>query len=111
MKNKHIYFPGLHGLRGIAAFAVVIPHINIHLHLFDKSFTLDQLNPLNYHIADLAVTFFFYLKWLSDYLFASQRKTADWQNCHSCLLQKKNTQNMAFILPDHRYCCLDCLSI
>ena len=35
MKTKTIYFPGLNGLRAIAAIAVVISHINQELKAFN----------------------------------------------------------------------------
>jgi len=59
--NRHIYFPGLTGLRFFAAFAVVICHVEE----FKSIWNIRETNTLDLHffslMGELAVTFFFVL--------------------------------------------------
>ncbi|MBK8491543.1 MAG: acyltransferase [Saprospirales bacterium] len=64
-KGKPIFFPGLNGLRAIAALAVVVSHTTVELgrfnldpHLFG---VLENGNPRSLDLADFGVTIFFAL--------------------------------------------------
>ena len=63
---KNIYLPGLNGIRTIAAFGVIISHINIQLQAFGvKTFSLfgfnDLKNPHGWKLGEQSVSIFFVL--------------------------------------------------
>ena len=64
-KEKPIFFPGLNGLRAIAALAVVFSHITVELGQFNLSpflfGALENGNPKGLDLADFGVTMFFSL--------------------------------------------------
>ena len=64
-KEKPIFFPGLNGLRAIAALAVVFSHITVELGQFNLSPFLfgarENGNPRGLDFADFGVTMFFSL--------------------------------------------------
>ena len=69
--RKVIHFKGLNGIRAIAAVVVMFTHILGDL----GQFGLKKL-PSSLNIASLGVTIFFYIKWIFDYLFITQRKSS-----------------------------------
>ena len=78
MNSKSIYFPGLNGIRAVAAIAVVISHITIALkdfgldpHIFG---TFDDGKPKGYILAGYGVSVFFVLSgFLITYLLISEK--------------------------------------
>lgn len=72
MKNETIYFPGLNGLRAIAALAVVISHITISLERFNLSIPLGLTK--GWDLAGFGVTIFFALSgFLITYLLLTEK--------------------------------------
>lgn len=61
MKNSKIHYKGLDGLRGIAAIAVVLGHIELVKKYFNFSNFYDGGGPFFLYLGNLAVTFFFVL--------------------------------------------------
>jgi peptidoglycan/LPS O-acetylase OafA/YrhL len=79
LNKKTIYFPGLNGLRAIAAIAVVICHVSLSLRLFNldlyfyKSFQNGY--PIGAFLADYGVSVFFSLSgFLITYLLQTEKK-------------------------------------
>ena len=79
MSNKAIYFPGLNGLRAMAAIAVVISHTTLHL----KEFNLNPFlfgsfqngKPQGLQLAGYGVTIFFVLSgFLITYLLQAEKE-------------------------------------
>ncbi len=70
MENKIIYFPGLNGLRAIAAIAVVVSHITFNL----SAFNLPSLNSRGLDLAGYGVSVFFVLSgFLITYLLQAEK--------------------------------------
>lgn len=61
MSSSKIYFKGLDGLRGIAAIAVVLGHIELIKQFFQLKNVYDRGGPFFLYLGSLAVTFFFVL--------------------------------------------------
>jgi peptidoglycan/LPS O-acetylase OafA/YrhL len=79
MNEKVIYFPGLNGLRAIAALAVVVSHITIGLKSFDLNpyiiGTLDGGRPRGISLAGYGVSIFFVLSgFLITYLLLAEKE-------------------------------------
>jgi len=77
--NKLIYFPGLNGLRAIAAIAVVISHITISLKQFNLNpyifGALKDGSPRGLTLAEFGVSIFFVLSgFLITYLLQAEKK-------------------------------------
>ncbi|MBK8300789.1 MAG: acyltransferase [Chitinophagaceae bacterium] len=80
MKSKVIYFPGLNGLRAIAAIAVVISHITLGLEEFDLDphifGTFPDGQPMGLSLAGYGVTIFFVLSgFLITYLLQVEKES------------------------------------
>ena len=75
--SKGIYFPGLNGLRFIAAFLVIISHVEEMKMLF--GYENWRLVPTIEHIGAISVTFFFVLSgFLITYLLLEEKKQTRW---------------------------------
>lgn len=74
-----IFFPGLNGIRAIAALAVVLSHITVYLYRFDLNphliGTLPNGNPKGIDLSDFGVTIFFALSgFLITYLLLAENR-------------------------------------
>lgn len=82
MSNKPIYFPGLNGLRAIAALAVVISHTTMALNDFNLDSTifgaLEDGRPKGINLASYGVSVFFVLSvFLITYLLLAEKKVQE----------------------------------
>jgi peptidoglycan/LPS O-acetylase OafA/YrhL len=78
MNNKPVYFPGLNGLRAMAAIAVVISHTTLHLKEFNLNpflfGTFQNGKPQGLQLAGYGVTIFFVLSgFLITYLLQAEK--------------------------------------
>jgi len=82
MSNKAIYFPGLNGLRAIAAISVVISHITLALQEFDLNPAILGVDksgsPLGFRLGGYGVSIFFALSgFLITYLLKEEKQEGE----------------------------------
>lgn len=85
--RKHVFFPGLNGLRFLAAFAVIITHIE----LLKGAFGFQHMwkHPLFFNLGGLGVYFFFVLSgFLITYLLFSEKEVLNTINVRSFYLRR-----------------------
>lgn len=75
MSDKKVYFKGLDGLRGLAALAVVLGHVELLKYVFKFENVYEGGGPFFLYLGSYAVTFFFVLSgFLITYLLLKERE-------------------------------------
>lgn len=93
---KKIYFPGLNGIRFIAALLVIIDHTE----LFKSYLGLPTLwaNSYSAYLGSFGVSIFFCIKWVFNHL-SSSRRAKRRSHTDSALLLSSDFEDMAALLP------------